>query len=316
MEKCSIIIASYNEATHLENCLDSLRRLDYPIDSFEVLLVDNNSTDNTPEVASKFPEVTYLKEPSRGPSNARNRGIEHAKYDILVFLDADSVVSPEWLSELLKPFTDTDVGAVGGEIRPLAQDNTISEYLSISLLMRYHRWGGKREINAFPSCNLAVRKKAISGGFDPEHLRGQDKELCYRILNKGYKIVFQPGAVIYHAHPGTLKALTELFIKGALGRASLGKAYRNKIDILIFKFHVPLVYFIILVFLIFSGNLMLGTVLLCIPIVYIAASSIIAARVSGKIFLSLVVKPVLDVYSILVTYIAYQYFIITGKTGP
>ncbi|MFC1570896.1 glycosyltransferase, partial [Candidatus Omnitrophota bacterium] len=252
-------------------------------------------------------------EPSRGPSNARNKGISCAKHDILVFLDADSLVSPEWLSKLTEPFGDNAVGAVGGEIRPIAQSNIISQYLSVSLLMRYHRWGKKREINAFPSCNLAVRKIDLPDGFDPEHLRGQDKELCYRILDEGKKIVFQPGAIIYHAHPGTFGSLTELFIKGALGRTSLGKFYKNKLDIIIFKFHAPLVYLVILALLLISGNPAPAVILLCLPFVYIAASAVVAACASRKIFLSLVVKPVLDVYSILVTYIAYQYFIITGK---
>ena len=126
MKKCSIIIASYNEAENLKNCLNSIENITYPRENYEIIVVDNNSTDNTEETVKRFPKVVYLKEERQGASSARNKGIEHAKGEILVFLDADTTVTENWLASITAPFGDTSTGAVGGAILPFNRNNIIS----------------------------------------------------------------------------------------------------------------------------------------------------------------------------------------------
>src|SRR4030042_6014732 len=106
MRKYSIIIASYNDAKNLADCLESLRATDCPREDFETIVVDNNSTDNTRDVVSRYPEVIYLTEDKNGRSFARNKGIRHAKGDILVFLDSDGRVTDGGLRRITEPFRD------------------------------------------------------------------------------------------------------------------------------------------------------------------------------------------------------------------
>ena len=305
MEKCSIVIAARNETSNLSACLASISKIDYPTSGYEVIVVDNNSTDNTAEIMAGFPNVVYLKEERPGPSSARNKGIAASSGDMLVFLDADTTVDKNWLKTLLAPFEDASVGAVGGEIRPMAEGNIISEYLSVSLLMRYHRYGGKRYVKGYPSCNLAVRKSSLDGGFDPNIVRGQDKDICYRILEKGGKIVFQPGAVVYHDHPRSLGGLTELLVKGARARALLKNKHKKQMDAMLLDLHVPPLYIILILLPLLLGNYVLSIALALPAIFFLFVSAVATFRESGKLFLCFFVKPVLDLFSVLVTYAAY-----------
>lgn len=314
MEKCSVVIAAYNEAENLYRCLTSILNIDSSPAAYEIIVVDNNSTDNTAEIMAGFPGVIYLKEERPGPSSARNRGIAAASGDILVFLDADTTVDKNWLTTLLAPFEDESIGAVGGEIRPMAEGNIISEYLSVSLFMRYHRYGGRRSVKGYPSCNLAVRKSCLDGGFDPDLVRGQDKDICYRILEENRKIVFQPGAVIYHDHPRSLGGFTELLVKGARARALLKNKHKKQLDAMLLDLHVPPLYIILVLLPLLFRNYGLSLALALPAILFLFVSAVASFRESRKLFLCFFVKPVLDLFSVLVTYAAYT-AISYGETG-
>jgi GT2 family glycosyltransferase len=305
MEKCSIIIAARDEAVNLSSCLASVLESDYPPSDYEIIVVDNDSTDDTAEVVAGFPSVRYLKEDRPGPSSARNAGIAAASHDVLVFLDADTTVDAKWLTTLLAPFEDPSVSAVGGEIRPMAEGNMVSEYLSVSLLMRYHRYGGKRPVKGYPSCNLAVRKTCLGGGFDPDITRGQDKDICYRMIENGGKIVFQPGAVIYHDHPRSLGGLVELLVKGARARALLKNRHKRQPDALLLDLHTPPLYLILVLLPLLSGNYGLSLIFALPAALFLFVTAAAAFRESKKFFLCFFVKPVLDVFSVLVTYASY-----------
>jgi GT2 family glycosyltransferase len=310
MEKCSIIIPAYNEAANLKRCLESLAQLDYPKQDYEIIVINNNSTDNTEEIIHQFKDVVYLKEERKGGSFARNRGMQYAMHNILVFLDADTAVSQSWLKNLINPFSDKTIGAVGGEIRPLRARNIISEYLAISLFMRYHRYGKRREIKGYPSCNLAVRKELIEKGFDTDVFStyGEDKDLCYQILKKGFKIIFQPGAIIYHQHPEILQELVVLFVKSSTGRVNFSKKYPAAPDIILFNFHIPLLYAAgILLSLIFK-NVLLFFVLMAPLGMYILIAGVSAFIKSRRFILSFIIKPILDVISVYVIYAVYHYY--------
>ena len=309
MKKCSVIIASYNEAENLDKCLNSLRNIDYPREYFEIIVIDNNSTDNTPEIVRKFPEIIYLREKKQGASFARNKGIDRAKNDILVFLDADTTVVKNWLHQMIEPFNSNNVGAVGGAILPLNETNIFSRYLGFSLFLRYPRYKRKKEIKGFPSCNLAVRKELIGRGFDTDIFStyGEDKDLCYRVLRKGYRITFQSEAMVHHCHPETLGEVLRLLIKSSAGRAAFSKKYPRAPDIVLLNFHLPLIYAAVLVFSFFYWG---SGVFLCIlspALIYLLCSSIISFIRSGDLVLSFFVKPLLDTLSVYVIYVSYHY---------
>src|SRR5262245_14299213 len=95
----SVILPVYNDEANVAKLMDSLMRLDYPRDSFEVIAVDNNSRDHSKEILKNYP-VTVLEENELQSSYAaRNKGIKFAKNRILAFVDSDCIVSPQWLTE-------------------------------------------------------------------------------------------------------------------------------------------------------------------------------------------------------------------------
>jgi len=315
MCRYSLIIPSYNDAQSLKNCLESLKTLDYPKEDFEIIVVDNNSSDNTKEIAEQHPEAIYLNEEKRGASFARNKGITHAQGNILIFLDSDTQVSEKWLRYITEPFKDEKVGAVGGAIYPLDDKNFISQYLGVSLFMRYHRYGKMRKIKGYPSCNLAVRKELIAKGFDTVLFTtyGEDKDICYRILKKGFNIIFQPDAIIYHHHPTKFSDFFKLLIKSSEGRAAFRRKYPLAPDILLFRLHLPLFYLICLAVLFFIKDISLFTLLIIPTLIFLLYTSFMSYVESKRFLLSFIIKPVLDIFSIYTICIFFHFSIFFKK---
>ncbi|OGW74746.1 MAG: hypothetical protein A2Z72_08065 [Omnitrophica bacterium RBG_13_46_9] len=318
MRKYSIIIASYNDAKNLADCLESLRATDCPREDFETIVVDNNSTDNTRDVVSRYPEVIYLTEDKNGRSFARNKGIRHAKGDILVFLDSDGRVTDGWLRRITEPFSDRGVGAVGGAIFPFEEGNLISQYLAVSLFLTYPRYGRKRYVRGYPSCNLAVRKRLVPQGFDTAVFNaygGEDKDLCYQVLGLGYKIVFQPDAIIYHRHPTTLRGLVKSLIESSRGRGDFAKKYPFAPDVFLLNIHFPLLYGFVLIVSVFFRKSYVFILSLLPGLVYFLLNSIVSYKRSKRFGLSFFIKPVLDLISICAVYPSYHYFRTFGRQG-
>ncbi|MGB3082107.1 MAG: glycosyltransferase [Candidatus Omnitrophota bacterium] len=310
MEKCSIIIPARNESDAIESCLKSLRNIDFPRKKYEIIVVDNGSTDNTAEIIRCFPEVTYLKEEKRGASFARNKGIIKAKGEILVFLDADTRVTEKWLTFLLEPFGDEKIGATGGAIYPSGKNNVFSQYLGVSLFLNYPCYGKERSVRGYPSCNLAVRKKLVPDGFDTSLFSTyfEDKDLCYKIINKGYEVVYRPEAIVYHRHPETFRELTGLMVKSSEGRAAFSKKWGEAPDIILLNVHFPLIYAIALLIPLLYRNPGTFLIIALPALIYFLWGSIISFIRSKKFALSFFVKPALDVVSIFVIYASYHYY--------
>jgi glycosyltransferase involved in cell wall biosynthesis len=112
----SVVVPVRDGESTIGDCLDSILATDYPTDRREVLVVDNGSSDGTATLIQSRP-VRYLREQKRGVSNARNRGIAESRGEILAFVDADCLVEPQWLTELVRPFADQEVGSVAGDLQ-------------------------------------------------------------------------------------------------------------------------------------------------------------------------------------------------------
>lgn len=110
--RISIVIPVYNEATQLNACLRAIGRLDQS--AFEVIVVDNNSTDETVAVAERFDFVKLLREPKQGVLHARKRGFDAVKGDIIARIDADSILPRDWTLKVAEVFEDQSVDAVSG----------------------------------------------------------------------------------------------------------------------------------------------------------------------------------------------------------
>lgn len=206
----SIIIPFFNRPQEVEPCLSRILAQSAPF-PFEVIAVDNNSTDDTGARLREFP-VRVVDCAVKGPAAARNAGARIARGRILVFVDSDCSVRRGWLERLVRPFVeDESLTIVGGGIRA-ARIDTGAEYFSDgygvldqALFFR----GGFLAPPFVATANAALRSEdfARAGGFDEALRVGEDADLCWRILAPGGKLVYVPGAWVRHAHRRTFREL-------------------------------------------------------------------------------------------------------------
>ena len=111
----TVIVPAYNAAETLPACLAALATQDYPRSAYEVIVVDDGSTDETAAIAHKC-NVSVITQPNAGPAAARNRGAAAAQGDLLLFTDADCVPVPGWISALVAPFSDPSVAGAKGRL--------------------------------------------------------------------------------------------------------------------------------------------------------------------------------------------------------
>ena len=153
----SIIICTYNREKYIGPLLESIAKNDYPKDNYEILLVDNNCTDNTRSVCETFAQqhidVTfrYVVEPEQGLSAARNKGIKEAKGEIIIYVDDDALVDTNYISSFAEHFTNNPTTmAAGGPIEPLYETQEpkwMSPYTK-SLLTAWMNYG--KEVRNYP----------------------------------------------------------------------------------------------------------------------------------------------------------------------
>ncbi len=196
--RVSVVVCSYNGGRTLEQCLRSLGTLAYP--DYEVILVDDGSTDDTPAIAARFPEVKTIRQPNQGLSVARNVGMQAATGEIVAYTDSDCFADADWLTLLMHQLETTGAAAVGGpNLTP--EDGWLAACVACSPGQPNHVLETDQDAEHIPGCNMAFRRDALLAisGFDPQFRKaGDDVDLCWRLLEAGYKIAFAPGAFVWH----------------------------------------------------------------------------------------------------------------------
>ena len=212
----SVIIPVYNAERTIKNCLNSVVSLNYPKKYFEIIIVNNNSTDKTADILHEFQDsIKVLDEKQRGASAARNRGITASKFDLIAFTDSDCIVDVNWLSEIISPLDKDNVGVAGGRILAWNPVNYIEKYGEI---IHDH----EKSINYFKpqyaiTMNWASRKSVLldAGLFNISLTRCQDVDMSFKIIQSGYDIIYNPDALVYHRNEKTLTGLlNEGYIHG------------------------------------------------------------------------------------------------------
>ncbi len=208
----SVIIPVRNRPEEIKACLQALGNLDYPLDKLEIIVVDDASLDQTPEVIKKFNVRLISLRKNRQASYCRNLAAQKSKGEILAFLDSDCVATPSWLKELVPAFKDPDVCAVGGRIDSFFNTTGLDRYEQVksSLIIANHARRSSRRENFFyvPSCNLLVKKDLFHtvGRFDPDLVVGEDVDLCWRLQDAGHSVEFRPKGTIFHRHRNKIGA--------------------------------------------------------------------------------------------------------------
>jgi glycosyltransferase involved in cell wall biosynthesis len=204
----SIVVPVFNGAATIAQCIESLLAIDYPSERYEIICVDNASTDDTTAQLRGFlPHVRILREEIRGAAAARNCGVLAANHDLIAFTDADCVVDAGWLRALASRIGEAGVGIVGGRIAAVAGANSVERFGE-----RIHDHRRAIEELRPPyviTMNWASPKQLLVdvGLFDESLLRGQDTDLAFRIGAAGWRMVYVPDAVVRHFNERSLRGL-------------------------------------------------------------------------------------------------------------
>ncbi len=206
----SIIIPVRNRPVEIRECLASLARLNYPSEKIEIIVVDDCSSDTTPEVIREFPVTLLTMKQHRQASFCRNVAAMRARNDILAFIDSDCEADPDWLSALTPAFREDCVTAVGGRIDSCLATSRLDRYEQVaSSLMVSSRYKRSGEVDCFfyvPSCNFLIRRDRFLqlDGFKIDQHVGEDVDLCWRLQNSGFQVDFRPIGTVYHRHRNRL----------------------------------------------------------------------------------------------------------------
>jgi GT2 family glycosyltransferase len=196
--RISVVVCSYNGSRTIRDTLEGLARVDYP--DFEVIVVDDGSTDAVSAIASEY-DVRLIRTENRGLSSARNTGCNAATGDIVAYVDDDAWPDPDWLRYLALQYRRGDLVGVGGPNLPPPGDGPIADCVANAPGGPVHVLLDDRLAEHIPGCNMSFRRDALLavGGFDPVYrVAGDDVDLCWRLQARGGRIGFAPAAVVWH----------------------------------------------------------------------------------------------------------------------
>lgn len=229
--KISVIIPVYNGEKTLKQCLDSVLNQTYK--NYEIIIVDNNSTDKTKEIIKEFQKnekgknkkIRYLFEPIRGRGAARYKGEINAKGEIILTTDSDCIVPKNWIKEMIKSIKGYD--AVQG-FEESASNDFWSECWQIDSERKYERENMKNPIGKIDTKNFAIKKNVLKkiGYTSRKYFSGNDTYLSIKLAENNYKVKFAKNIRVKHFHADSLK---EIFKK---------QVYRAKWTVIITRDHI------------------------------------------------------------------------------
>lgn len=202
LPRVSVIIPAYNEEEYIQKTLAALTESDYPKNLFDIIVVDNNSSDRTASIAERHADKVFiLKEGNVGA--VRNLGAKHSEAEILVFLDADCIVDSNWLSRGVLELQNSKNTVLGGRYQVKKNANWIER-----LWILENPDHPRLQIDLLGGCIFIYASTfEMVGGFDERMTSGEDSELSQRLRNRGQTITISPPLSVVHlGTPGTIRS--------------------------------------------------------------------------------------------------------------
>jgi glycosyltransferase involved in cell wall biosynthesis len=248
--RASVVIPAYNAARTLPACLAALAQQTVPLASFETIVADDGSTDDTALVAAESGASRVLRLSHRGPAAARNSGIADARGEVILFTDADCRPAPDWLCQMSRSLDDPGVSGVKGSYKS-DQVEVVARLAQCEFEERYDRQERLPSIDFVDSYAAAFRAQVLRevGGFNPAfpQANNEDVDLSYRLAERGCRLVFNRQAVVTHRHVASWRGYARLkarrgYWRMVVYRLHPGKALHDSYTPQLLKLQVLLVY--------------------------------------------------------------------------
>lgn len=225
----SVVIPAFNEEEMIAQCLESIKRGDYPKERYQIIVVDNGSQDRTREISRSHGAVVW-EDRDKKVSGLRNLGAFHAIGDLLAFVDADCMVAENWLSEGARYFFNEEVVAWGAAPLPPEDSTWVQE---IWYCVRKAKFS-IQTVEWLESMNLFLRKKDFEkiGGFSENLVTAEDVDFCYRlsVLGKGKILSDQNIRVIHLGEAATIKSFFGKELWRGLGNIKSIRHHKAEMD--------------------------------------------------------------------------------------
>lgn len=227
----SVIVPAYNSEKTISSCIGALL-VQKTNNTFEIIVVDDGSTDSTPIIAKSFGQkIRYFRQKNSGPAKARNFGAKKARGKVILFTDSDCIPEKNWLDKMLAPFDDKEVAAVQGAYKT-KQKGLVAIFGQLEIEHRYELMKKSKQLDWVGSYSAAYKKEIYKkmGGFDESFpiASGEDSELSYKIQESGQKIIFNPNAIVYHTHPEKLYKYLKVKFFRAYYRPKMYSKHKTK----------------------------------------------------------------------------------------
>lgn len=299
----SVVVPVKNNAELLSKLLESL--LNQTLKPHEIIVVDDGSTDGSPQVAKRYGVKVLFTGGGKGPNFARSLGVKSANGDVIAFTDSDCLPSEDWIESLVKDFQSmSNVDIVAGTTIAANPDEFLARFLDNSFLTptpKYKKYMTlRRDFKlgvVVATCNMAVSKRVFEeiGLFDPDYkyYGSDDMDFVYRALKKGFTVLCSPRPIVKHYHRASLSKILKRYFQYGQGFALFLKKHPRST----FSISVTLTIMSLAMLLLFSMLTVLTNIALSIIILLLTLSPLLvyhSIKVLKRRKIEVIIYPLLD----------------------
>lgn len=231
--KMSVIVPAYQAGDAIDRCLEALEHQTVPRESYEIVVVDDGSRDETADRVRSHDGVRLLSQAHAGPACARNLGAKHARGDLLLFTDCDCEPMQDWIERMVTPLcSDGIVGVKGAYLSH--QREVVARFVQMEYEDKYERMARWESIDFVDTYAAGYRRDVFlaNGGFDPTFPEAsvEDQEFSFRLARLGHRMAFVPEARVYHqCHAHNLWSYWQRKFKIGFWKVLVAKRHPTKI---------------------------------------------------------------------------------------